>query len=206
MSRQVKLSLFIVILLASAAGVYRWSRSVKAPVFRVAAASAAPAPKVKPQVISPVDRVRNGTLVEYGNVTVGKAFEKTFQAPEWKVGVSLEGNPVVTFHGTASYASLKNAGFYIGTWNGVIQGIEAARQVAESAQRCGVDPAQMDESPVPPCLAKSYDAIVIPVTFEFVPGPANSVEMTSADAVFQTFDRDHRLRRNRPATLAFVYR
>jgi hypothetical protein len=40
---------------------------------------------------------------------------------------------VVTFHGTVKYTVLKEAGFYIGTWNGVAQGIEAEADLGAKA-------------------------------------------------------------------------
>lgn len=205
MSREIKVSFLIVIVAASGMAVYNWSRSVKAPAVSVEAAPAAATAESKKSAEF-IDRVRNGTLADYRNTTVGKAFERSFQAPEWKPALNLQGSPVVTFHGTATYAALKGAGFYIGTWNGVSQGIEAARQVAESEQRCGAAPGQTGEGRPSPCMAKVYESIVIPVAFEFSVAPDNSVEMTSFDSVFQTFDRDHRLRRDRSAMLAFVYR
>jgi hypothetical protein len=204
MSPEIKVSFLVVIVAGTGVAAYNWSRSVKAPDVSVEAA-AVPAPQAKPGT-SPVDRVRNGELAENRSITVGKAFEKTFQAPEWKTGLNLQGNPVVVFHGTATYAALKGAGFYVGTWNGVSQGIEAARQVAESEQRCKAATGHADEARVSQCMLKAYEDIAIPVSFEFALAPDNSVEMSSFDPVFQTFDRDHRLRRDRPATLTFVYR
>jgi hypothetical protein len=192
----------IAVVLTCGAGLYRRFRSVKVPAVRAAAPSPARAAKPKPPVVSPVDRVRNGTLPEFESTAVGQAFEKTFQTPEWKAGLNLQGENVVTFHGTATYAAMKEAGFYVGTWNGVSQGIEAAKQVADAKQRCG----QSDDLPVSPCLAKAYGEIAIPVAFEFVPLPGGRIEMTSVDPVFQTFDRDHRLRRDRNAMLAFIFR
>ena len=202
MTRQIKLSLSIVIVLVSGAGAYRWFRSVKTPAVSVAA-SATPAAKPAAPVISPVERVRSGTLPEFREITVGKAFERTFQSPEWKAEVNFQREKVVTFHGTATYAALMEAGFYIGTWNGVSQGIDAARQVSEHRQRCAVE---SGEARIASCMEKAYQAIVIPVAFEFTPVADNGVEMTMADSLFQTFDRDHRLKKDRKATLAFIYR
>ena len=202
MTRPVKLILTIAVVLTIGAGMYRWFRSAKVPAVRAAAAPTSRPAKPKPPVVSPVDRIHNGMLREDGSTAVGKAFEKRFQAPEWKAGLNLQGDKVVTFHGTTTYAAMKEAGFYVGTWNGVSQGIEAAKQVADARQRCG----QTDDTPLSPCLAKAYEAIVIPVAFEFIPLPDDSVEMTYIDPVFQTFDRDHRLRKDRQATLAFIFR
>jgi hypothetical protein len=204
MSREIKVSFLIVIVAASGMAAYNWSRSVNAPSVSVEAAPAAATESKKSAEL--IDRVRNGRLADYPNTTVGKAFERSFQAPEWKPGLNLQGSPVVTFHGTATYAALKGAGFYIGTWNGVSQGIEAARLVAESERRCGAAPGQTGEDRPSPCMAKAYESIAIPVAFEFSIASDNGVEMTSFDPVFQTFDRDHRLRRDRTAMLAFVYR
>lgn len=75
--------------------------------------------------ISEVEAVKNGTISEYKNTTVSGAFEKRAQDPEWKSVVNQVGQKVVTFRGTVRYAALKEVGFYIGTWNGVLQGIEA---------------------------------------------------------------------------------
>lgn len=206
MSREIKVSFLVVIVAASGIAVYNWSRSVKAPAVSVEAAAATAASESKSKTADIVDRVRNGTLAENRDSTVGTAFERTFQSPEWKAGLNLQGIPVVVFHGTATYAELKAAGFYIGTWNGVSQGIDAARQVAESEQRCNLTPGQTGDARLSPCMAKAYEAIVIPVSFEFSLAADNTVEMETFDSVFQTFDRDHRLKRNRTATLAFIYR
>src|SRR5437868_7761406 len=76
-----------------------WWRSVTAPDAGVAASSAR-----KPGVtssgaiystvptMSDVDLVKNGTLPEYQNTTVSKAFENTFQDPEWKAVVNVFGH------------------------------------------------------------------------------------------------------------------
>jgi hypothetical protein len=55
-------------------------------------------------------------------------------------------------------------------------------------------------------MAKAYQIIVIPVSFEFALSlDKKSIEITQADSVFQTFGSDHRLRKDRKATLTFIY-
>src|SRR5437879_5428471 len=101
---------------------------------------------------------------------------------------------MVTFHGTVKYTALKEAGFYIGTWNGVAQGIEAERQISAQRHQCSVEAGQTeisaaDEAIIGPCMAKVYQSIVIPVSFEFALSlDKKGVEMTLPDLVFQRFD------------------
>jgi hypothetical protein len=204
MTKPLKASFSIVFLLAIAVGVYdRWLL-MKAPTARVAA-SPSPARSFD------VDLVKNGALPEYKTTTVSKAFERTFQSQEWKSAVNLQGQSVVMFHGTVKYTVLKEAGFYIGTWNGVAQGIETEKQISEHRHLCSVETGQLetstpDDETIRPCMAKAYQSMVIPVSFEFTLSPdKKSIEMTLPDPVFQIFDSDHRLRKDRNATLAFIY-
>lgn len=208
MTKPLKASFSIVFVLAIGVGVYDQWLLMKAPTARVAASSS-PA-STKPEIYD-VDLVKNGTLPEYKATTVGKAFERTFQGPEWKSAVNLQGQQVVTFHGTVKYTLLKEAGFYIGTWNGVAQGIEAEKQIIEQRHQCFVEAGQTevptpDDATIGACMAKAYQSIVIPISFEFaLSADKRGVEMTLPDSVFQTFDLDHRLRKDRNATLAFIY-
>jgi hypothetical protein len=215
MTRHLKASLSIVAVLACGGVCLRWM--VKAPAARAARLSrVAGTPGAAPldarhstaPAILDVDLVKNGSLPEYQNATVRQAFEGTFQDPEWKSAVNLQGQKVVIFQGTVKYAVLKEAGFYIGTWNGVRQGIEAEKQIADQRHRCSEEAGQT-EMPVPdkgPCMAMAYQSMVIPVTFEFTLSPdKKTVEMTLPDSVFQKFDTDHRLKQKREATLAFIY-
>jgi hypothetical protein len=219
MTKQMKTYLSIGVVLATGICLYLGWRLLKAPAASVAASSlsagksaGASGTGATAPPMSDVDLVRNGALPEYKDRTVSKAFEATFQDPEWKSAVNLQGQKVVIFHGTVKYAPLKEAGFYVGTWNGVPQGIEAERQISELRHRCLADAGQPD-TPVPddtligPCMAKAYESIVIPVSFELVLSPdGKGVEMTMPDPVFQRFGPDHRLRKERDATLAFIYR
>jgi hypothetical protein len=220
MTKPLKASFSIVAVLSIGVCIYHRWQLVKAPTARVAASSS-PARITIPALsgtanstepaISDVDLVKNGALPEYQNATVSKAFERKFQDPEWKTAVNLQGQKVVTFHGTVRYTVLKEAGFYIGTWNGVAQGIETEKQISEQRHRCFLEAGQLETSTpdsalIGSCMAKAYQSIVIPVTFEFALSlDKKSIEMTLADSVFQTFDADHRLRKDRKATLAFIY-
>jgi hypothetical protein len=218
MTRHMKVSLSIAAVLACGGVCVRWF--VKAPAARAARSSrVAGTPSADPSgagystapAILDVDLVKNGSLPEYKNTTVRQAFEGTFQDPEWKSTVNLQGQKVVTFQGTVKYAVLKEAGFYIGTWNGVRQGIEAEKQISEQRHRCseGAGQTEMsapDQATIGPCMAKAYQSMVIPVAFEFTLSPdKKTVEMTLPDSVFQKFDSDHRLKKQREATLAFIY-
>jgi hypothetical protein len=220
MTKPLKASFAIVTVLAIGVCIYdRWLL-IKTPVSRVAASSSparttAPAPfgvgHSTAPAISDVDLVKSGTLPEYKKLTVGAAFERRFQDPSWKTGLNLQGLRVVMFHGSVKYIVLKEAGFYIGTWNGVAQGIEAEEQISEQRHRCFgaaglTETASSDDAMIGPCMAKVYKNIVIPVSFEFALSPdQKSVEMILADSVFQKFGSDHRLRRETEATLAFIY-
>jgi hypothetical protein len=160
---------------------------------------------------SDVDLVKNGRLPEYSATTVGSAFESRFEAPGWESALTLQGQKAVEFHGTVKYTVLKQAGFYIGTWNGVQQGIDAEKLISDHKHRCLAEAGKpqtsmFDEAIIEPCMAKAYEKIVVPVTFQFMMEPGKkTVEMTLPDPVFQRFDPDHRLREYRAATLAFIY-
>lgn len=206
------------VVLATGALFYEWWRSgkhtavVAASSFPVTVTGALPpGTGGSTATIADIDLVKNGTLAEYQITTVSKAFEKLFQNPEWTSEVNLQGQRVVVFHGTVKYPILKEAGFYIGTWNGVAQGLEAEKQISKMKHRCYVEAGQTqtadsDEATIAPCLAKAIQSIVIPVVFEFaLSHDKKAVEMTSFDPVFQTFGVDHRLRKDRAATLAFIY-
>jgi len=218
--RKIKAALSVGVVLAGGVFVYGWWRLMRTPPaivpnsqsFASIPGNASPGPGYSmAPALSDVDVVKNGTISEYKNTTVSRAFEKTFQDPEWKSVVNQFGQKVVTFRGTVRYAVLKEAGFYIGTWNGVLQGIEAENQISQHRHRCFVEAGQTetsasDDAVIAPCMGKAYQGMVIPVCFEFTLSPdRKSVEMTSPDSVFQKFDPDHRLRRYRDATLAFVY-
>jgi hypothetical protein len=219
MTKQMKASLSVAAVLAGGVLVYNCWRFLKTPTAGAAPpSSSAKRPGTAPlagysaaPVISDVDLVKNGTIPEYKSTTVSRAFEGAFQDPAWQSVVNLQGQRVVAFHGTVKYAVLKEAGFYIGTWNGVRQGIEAERQISEDRHQCFVaagqsEPSTPDDSLIGPCMAKAYESIVIPVSFEFTLSPdKKGVEMTLPDSVFQKFDSDHRLRKERDATLAFIY-
>jgi hypothetical protein len=220
MTNPLKASFAIVAVLASGVCIYdRW-QLMKAPTAHVSASSlparttatapSGPGHSTVP-AMSDVDHVKNGTLPEYKNLTLGEAFERRFQDPVWKAAFNLQGQRVVTLHGSVKYTVLREAGFYIGTWNGVAQGIEAEDQILAQRHRCFGEAGQTetvssDDTMIGPCMAKGYQSIVIPVSFEFALSPDKKiVEMTSADSVFQKFDSDHRLRRETKATLAFIY-
>ena len=216
MTKSIMASLLTLVILVSGVCVYDWWRAMKASAAssssaRTPGAASSGAAYSTVPAISDVDLVKNGTLPEYKNTTVSKAFENTFQEPEWKSVVNVFGQKVVAFHGTVKYTVLKQAGFYIGTWNGVRQGIEAERQISEHRHQCYVGIGQSEESTsddslIGPCMAKAYEGMVIPVAFEFTLSPdKKTVEMTLPDSVFQKFDPDHRLRRYSNATLAFIY-
>jgi hypothetical protein len=207
MTRLLTASLSIAGVCAVSICTFGCSRVVKANTAKtVAVQSASNAP-----AISDIDWVKNGKLPEYKDTAVRQAFEKTFQDPEWKSAVNIQWEGVVRFHGTLKYTVLREAGFYIGTWNGVSQGNEAERQISEARRRCSVEGGQPETSSpddvVPgTCMAKAYQSLVVPVSFEFtLSSDKRGVEMTLPDPVFQKFDIDHRLRQQRNATLAFIY-
>jgi len=195
------------ILVALAIGICGCNRSPA-----VTTAAALPTGKPAERAKTDLELVREGTLPEYTGVTIGTAFERTFADPEWKAAVNIQGDKVVRFYGTVKYAALREAGFYVGTWNGVAQGIEAEKQIAIQRHRCFAE-AGLTESPtsddaaVEPCMNAVYQSMTIPVSFEFSLSPdKKSTEMTVPDPVFQKFDSDHRLKKQRVATLAFIYR
>jgi hypothetical protein len=187
----------------SAASAVQRPRSVTAVAPARAIATTTPS--------SDVDLVKNGRLPEYSARTVGNAFESRFEAARWESAVTLEGQKAVEFHGTVKYTVLKQAGFYIGTWNGVRQGIDTEKLISDYKHRCSAEAgitqtAMFDEAIIEPCMAKAYQKIVVPITFQFIIASDNkTVEMTLPDPVFQRFDPDHRLREYRAATLAFIY-
>lgn len=124
----------------------------------------------------------------------------------------MQGDKVVKFHGAVKYAALREAGFYVGTWNGVAQGIKAEKEIAVQRHRCFTEagltePSTPDDSSVEPCMKTVYQNMAIPVSFEFSLSPdKKSSEMTLPDPIFQKFDSDHRLKQKREETLAFIYR
>ena len=160
---------------------------------------------------SDLDMVRNGRLPEYSTRTVGSAFEARFEAPQWISIVTMQGQKAVEFRGTIRYLVLRQAGFYIGTWNGVQQGIDADKLISDEKHRCFAEAGKTetpvsDEAIVGPCMARAYQRIVVPVSFQFMmSADQKTVEMTLPDPVFQKFGPDHRLRAYRAATLAFIY-
>jgi hypothetical protein len=216
MTISLKASFSIVVVVASSICVYDRLWPLRVPTASVAASSLpnrTSANNNAPERAKPdVDLLKDGTLPEYKGTTIRTAFERTFQNPEWSSAVNLQGVKVVRFHGTAKYAALKEAGFYVGSWNGVAQGIEAERQIEEQRHRCFVETGIAElptsgEAPIEPCMRAVYQSIVIPVAFEFtLSSDKQKMEMTLPDPVFQKFDSDHRLKKQRDATLAFVYR
>ena len=215
--RRTLVSLSMLFVLVAGALAYAWYRQFRAAPGRAAslvqsvrAAYPANAIPTTPTT-SDVDMVRNGRLPEYSARTLGKAFEARFEAPEWKSIVTPQGQRTVEFHGTVKYLALKQAGFYIGTWNGVQQGIDAEKLISSERRRCFAEAAKTGaptshEAIIELCMAKAYQKIVVPITFQFMIASDNkTVEMTLPDPVFQKFDPDHRLREYRAATLAFIY-
>jgi hypothetical protein len=202
----LKAALSIVVALASAFCGCGRSHHESAPAVQ-AAASAGPVPTVT----TDLELVKKGTLPGYPGKTIATAFEKTFQDPEWKNAINIQGDEVVAFHGTVKYAALREAGFYVGTWNGVAQGIKAEKEIAVQRHRCYTEAGltelpTSDEAVVEPCMKAVYQSMAIPVSFEFSLSPDKKItEMTLADPIFQKFDSDHRLKQRREATLAFIY-
>jgi hypothetical protein len=93
----------------------------------------------------------------------------------------------------------------------VQQGIDAEKLISDYKHRCFAEAGKTqtpmsDEATIEPCMAKAYQKIVVPVSFQFKIAPdKKTVEMTLPDPVFQRFGPDHRLREYRAATLAFIY-
>ena len=202
-----KAAVSIVVALAAAFCGCGRSRHENIPVAQAATSGNPTQP-----VITDLELVKNSTLPGYPGTTIAAAFEKTFQDPQWKDGVNLQGNKIVIFRGTVKYAALREAGFYVGTWNGVDQGIKAEKEIAVQRHRCLTE-AGLTESPtsddaaVEPCMKAVYQNMAIPVSFEFSLSPdKKSTEMTLPDPIFQKFDSDHRLKQKREETLAFIYR
>jgi hypothetical protein len=199
----------VVAVLAGGIGLNGCSRRAKHPAEQIATASAA-APAsgapIAPSLSSDVELVKRGSLPEYKDTTIDQAFEKTFQKTEWKPGVNIQGQNVVRLSGTLKYSILKGAGFYLGTWNGVTQGIEAEKQIAARRRECPVKADETSDAELEACMAKVYESMVIPVSFDFTLSPDKKVvNLTLVDPVFQKFDPDHRLRVQRAATLALIY-
>jgi hypothetical protein len=210
-------AIFVIGLVACIAMGWRWTRPAAARtssaprsrmVSTAATASAAPA---KPTV-SDVDIVKATRLLAYPAQTVGEAFRARFQSPEWAVVPTKNGDRVVAFTGTVKYTVFRDAGFYIGTWNGVQQGIEFARVRSDQEQTCQgeasrhTSPSASAEAVTARCMEKADQATVIPLRFQFTLDPhKNQFEMTSMDPVFQSFDPDHWLRSHNDATLAFIF-
>jgi len=183
------------------------ARSVQpvGPVTPLAPAGAAITPNFG------VETVKNSRLPGYSAKTVGEAFEGRFEGPRWESVVTPQGQKAVSFHGRVKYTVLKQAGFYIGTWNGVQQGIDNEKLIGDHKRRCVAAAGKtltpmFDEAIIEPCMAKAYQELVVPVSFQFMmASDQKTVEMTIPDPVFQRFDADHRLRAYRSATLAFIY-
>jgi hypothetical protein len=197
--------------------VWKWSRPIvdeTSSVRRPKAISPAPSgvESRSASSLSDVQIVKTTVLAEYTTKTVGSAFETTFQDSKWRVLSTRRGETIVEFTGTVKYTAFRDAGFYIGTWNGVQQGIEFAGMIADQKQRCLAEAGRRtnlsvtDESTIAVCMEKAYHYTTIPVLFEFRISPDRKrVEIASVDAVFQRFDTDHRLRRYDDATLKFIY-
>lgn len=177
-------------------------------VSSVAKSGKTPASASRTSPASDVELVRAATLSESPTRTVGTAFESTFQQPTWKSMTTPNGEVIVEFRGTVGYTAFSEAGFYIGTWNGVPQGVEFAQATAVQKQSCSaLAPSATDDSAIAGCMAKVYQTTVIPVSFQFtLSADRKRTELTMVDAVFQKFDPDHRLRSYRTATLAFIYK
>ena len=218
MSLQTKLALStllaLVVATVSYAGYRRFIATTSAAPSSVQpAGSATPLAPAGPTTApsSDVELVKNGRLPEYSARTVGDAFESRFEGPRWEAVITLQGEKAVEFHGTVRYTVLKRAGFYIGTWNGVQQGIDAEKLITDHKHRCLAEAGKpqtpiFDEAIIEPCMAKAYQELVVPVSFRFMmASDKKTVEMTLPDPVFQRFDPDHRLRAYRSSTLAFIY-
>lgn len=196
---------------------WKWSRPAaaqtsSAPRSQMVSPGAATSAATAKPTVSDVDMVKATRLSAYPALTVGEAFEARFQSPKWAVVPTRNGDRVVAFTGTVKYTVFRDAGFYIGTWNGVQQGIEFARGRSDQEQTCLAEargqttPIAAAEAVTARCMEKAYQATVIPLTFQFTLDPQkNQFEMTSMDPVFQAFDPDHWLRSHNDATLAFVY-
>src|ERR1035438_2730882 len=100
MTKPFKTSFAIVVIVAFGVDVYDLRQLMKTPIASVAASSSpdrttAPASfgvgHSTAPAMSEVDLVKNGTLPEYKNLTVGEAFERRFQDPVWKAAFNLQG-------------------------------------------------------------------------------------------------------------------
>ena len=60
---------------------------------------------------SVISVVKDGALEEYNTTTVGKAFEGTFQTPQWKSFETPKGETIVQFDGTIKAMKLTESGF-----------------------------------------------------------------------------------------------
>jgi hypothetical protein len=69
------------------------------------------APPVRDTDSPAVGTVRNGTFPEYQATTIGKAFEGTFQNPQWRSFTGPKGENVVEFTGAITGLSITKCGY-----------------------------------------------------------------------------------------------
>jgi hypothetical protein len=88
--------------------------SATTPTPQVATDAPKPSePAVEQGDSSVIAVVKNGVLSNYNTTTVGKAFEGTFQNPQWKSFVSPKGTTIVEFNGTVKPKLLLKSGLNI---------------------------------------------------------------------------------------------
>jgi len=141
---------------------------------------------------SAIDIVKNGLLPGYTAVTVGTAFDRTFQNGNWSTFQTNEGQTMVEFTGTVKGSALDKAQFNIYPL------IEHSQDYLKCAART---------ENFKPCVESVTNHLNVPVDFQFsVNLERRAFDLRFVDLKpFSKYQPDNQLN-SQDAVLAFVYR